>query len=102
MAARLKISSYKRPSKTKRPGVHSKSKTSHLKSSKNYKKKYRGQGRSNITKRKERKRVKKKEKKKAPRKTNISIYLIQLYDYRSLVIFKVDLLLLFCKYIFFN
>jgi hypothetical protein len=32
-------------SKVKRPGVHSKSKTSSLKSSKNYKKLYRGQGR---------------------------------------------------------
>lgn len=31
--------------KVKRPGVHSKSKTSSLKSSKNYKKLYRGQGR---------------------------------------------------------
>jgi hypothetical protein len=31
--------------KIKRPGVHSKSKTSSLKSSKNYKKLYRGQGR---------------------------------------------------------
>jgi hypothetical protein len=31
-------------SKVKRPGVHSKSKTSSLKSSKNYKKLYRGQG----------------------------------------------------------
>ena len=30
--------------KRKRKGVHSKSKTSKLKSSKNYKKKYRGQG----------------------------------------------------------
>ena len=29
----------------KRPGVHAKSKTSKLKSSKNYRKKYRGQGR---------------------------------------------------------
>lgn len=28
-----------------RPGIHSKSKTSQLKSSKNYQKKYRGQGR---------------------------------------------------------
>jgi hypothetical protein len=28
-----------------RPGVHAKTKTSHLKSSKNYKKSYRGQGR---------------------------------------------------------
>lgn len=31
--------------KVKRPGVHSKCKTSKLKSSKNYKKAYRGQGR---------------------------------------------------------
>ena len=31
--------------KVSRPGVHAKSKTSHLKSSKNYKKAYRGQGR---------------------------------------------------------
>ena len=31
--------------KVSRPGVHAKSKTSHLKSSKNYKKTYRGQGR---------------------------------------------------------
>ena len=30
--------------KIKRPGIHAKSKTSHLKQSKNYKKKYRGQG----------------------------------------------------------
>lgn len=30
--------------KVKRKGVHAKSKTSRLKSSKNYKKKYRGQG----------------------------------------------------------
>ncbi len=43
--ARLQISKYKRPSKTKRPGVHSKSKSSHLKSSKNYSKRYKGQGR---------------------------------------------------------
>jgi len=43
--AKLQISNYKGGSKVKRPGVHSKSKTSHLKSSKNYKKKYRGQGR---------------------------------------------------------
>ncbi len=28
----------------KRPGIHAKSKTSHLKQSKNYKKRYRGQG----------------------------------------------------------
>jgi hypothetical protein len=31
--------------KVRRPGVHAKSKTSHLKSSKNYKKPYVGQGR---------------------------------------------------------
>jgi len=31
--------------KVKRPGVHAKTKTSNLKHSKNYKKKYRGQGR---------------------------------------------------------
>jgi len=31
--------------KVSRPGVHAKTKTSNLKSSKNYKKKYRGQGR---------------------------------------------------------
>lgn len=31
--------------KVKRPNIHAKSKTSRLKSSKNYKKKYRGQGR---------------------------------------------------------
>lgn len=31
--------------KVSRPGIHSKSKTSSLKSSKNYKKAYRGQGR---------------------------------------------------------
>lgn len=30
--------------KVKRPGVHSKCKTSHLKTSRNYKKAYRGQG----------------------------------------------------------
>ena len=28
----------------KRPGIHAKAKTSHLKQSRNYKKKYRGQG----------------------------------------------------------
>jgi len=36
--------SFKPKSKVKRPGVHSKSKTSVLKSSKNYVKLYRGQG----------------------------------------------------------
>lgn len=42
--AKQQITTYKRRSKVSRPGVHSKSKTSHLKSSKNYKKIYRGQG----------------------------------------------------------
>jgi hypothetical protein len=37
-------SMYKAAPKTKRPGVHAKSKMSHLKSSKHYKKLYRGQG----------------------------------------------------------
>jgi hypothetical protein len=37
--------SYHETPKVSRPGVHAKSKTSHLKSSKNYKKAYRGQGR---------------------------------------------------------
>tara|TARA_R110002012_G_scaffold156067_1_gene316925 strand:+ start:116 stop:250 length:135 start_codon:yes stop_codon:yes gene_type:complete len=36
---------HKESKKTKRPGVHAKSKTSKNKSSKNYSKKYRGQGR---------------------------------------------------------
>jgi len=36
---------YKETPKTSRPGIHSKTQTSHLKSSKNYKKTYRGQGR---------------------------------------------------------
>ncbi len=37
-------SRFKRRSKVSRPGVHSKKRTSKLKSSKNYKKKYKGQG----------------------------------------------------------
>jgi hypothetical protein len=37
--------SYRKIAKKKRPGVHSKSKTSNLKNSKNYKKKYKRQGR---------------------------------------------------------
>lgn len=37
-------SSFLRKAKRKRPGVHAKSKTSKLKSSKNYKKKYASQG----------------------------------------------------------
>ncbi len=43
--AKLQISTYKERSKVKRPNIHSKSKSSSLKSSKNYKKKYKGQGR---------------------------------------------------------
>lgn len=39
------INNYTPTKKVKRPGVHSKSKTSNLKSSKNYIKRYRGQGR---------------------------------------------------------
>lgn len=42
--AKQQITTYKRRSKVSRPGIHAKSKTSHLKSSKNYKKIYRGQG----------------------------------------------------------
>lgn len=42
--ARLIASNYTKKQNKKRPGVHSKCKTSKLKSSKHYKKKYRGQG----------------------------------------------------------
>lgn len=42
--ARAIISNYILKTKKKRPGVHAKSKNSNLKSSKNYVKKYRGQG----------------------------------------------------------
>ncbi len=38
-------SNYLAKSRVKRPGVHSKKKTSKLKTSRNYKKSYRGQGR---------------------------------------------------------
>lgn len=38
-------SSYRENPHTKRPGVHSKSRTSRLKTSKHYQKPYRGQGR---------------------------------------------------------
>lgn len=41
----INVFAYREKSKKKRPGVHAKSKTSKLKSSKNYSKKYRGQGR---------------------------------------------------------
>lgn len=37
--------SFREKADVSRPGVHAKTKTSKLKSSKNYKKKYRGQGR---------------------------------------------------------
>lgn len=42
--ARLIIGNYVKKPKKKRPGVHAKTKTSVNKLSKNYKKKYRGQG----------------------------------------------------------
>ena len=45
MAKKINIFQYKKKTKTKRPGVHAKSKSSNLKSSKNYVKQYRGQGR---------------------------------------------------------
>jgi len=48
MAAKTKtntVTSYQEKSKVSRPGVHAKTKTSSLKSSKNYTKLYRGQGR---------------------------------------------------------
>ena len=43
--ARAIVSNYILKTKKKRPGVHAKSKSSNLKSSKNYVKKYKGQGR---------------------------------------------------------
>ncbi len=43
--ARLVVGNYKTNTKKKRPGVHAKSKSSNIKQSKNYVKKYRGQGR---------------------------------------------------------
>ncbi len=43
--AKLHTVSILKTSKVRRPGVHAKTKTSNVKSSKNYKKKYRGQGR---------------------------------------------------------
>ena len=45
MARRLNLQAYRFKPKKKRPGVHAKSKTSRLKSSKNYVKKYNRQGR---------------------------------------------------------
>ena len=43
--AKLTLSPYRAKVKKKRPGVHSKCRTSNSKTSVNYKKKYRGQGR---------------------------------------------------------
>lgn len=45
MAKQITVSSKLDKPKVKRPGVHSKSKTSKLKTSKNYKKSYKKQGR---------------------------------------------------------
>lgn len=42
--AKIKMFSYIKKTTKKRPGVHAKSKTSNNKNSKNYVKKYRGQG----------------------------------------------------------
>lgn len=42
---KLNLKAYSERKKKSRPGVHSKSKTSKLKTSKNYKKRYKGQGR---------------------------------------------------------
>ena len=44
MAKGLTLGNYSEKVKTKRPGVHSKKRTSNIKSSKNYRKAYRGQG----------------------------------------------------------
>ena len=43
--AKLTLSNYIEKSRKKRPGIHAKSKSSNLKTSKNYVKKYKGQGR---------------------------------------------------------
>lgn len=43
--AKMNFVVFKKKPKTKRPGVHSKTKTSKIKSSKNYRKLYKGQGR---------------------------------------------------------
>jgi hypothetical protein len=45
MAKLNQLSNTLETTKVSRPGIHAKTKTSKLKSSKNYKKKYRGQGR---------------------------------------------------------
>ena len=46
MAKMTSSFSYIKQNRRKRPGVHAKSKVSRLKSSRNYKKAYRGQGRA--------------------------------------------------------
>ena len=43
--AKLNLFAYKEKSKVRRPGVHAKTKNSNNKQSKNYVKKYKGQGR---------------------------------------------------------
>jgi hypothetical protein len=43
--AKLNLFAYKEKSKVRRPGIHAKTKTSNNKQSKNYVKKYKGQGR---------------------------------------------------------
>ena len=45
MARRLNLQAYRFKPKKKRPGIHSKTKTSRSKTSNNYVKAYRGQGR---------------------------------------------------------
>jgi len=45
MAKKINIFQYRKKTKKKRPGIHAKSKSSNLKLSKNYVKKYKGQGR---------------------------------------------------------
>ena len=44
MAKGLTLGTYVGGTKQKRPGIHAKSKTSKLKTSKNYQKRYKGQG----------------------------------------------------------
>ena len=46
MAKVISMMTYVEHSRVKRPGVHSKKRTSRLKTSKNYRKAYRGQGRA--------------------------------------------------------
>ena len=42
---RLVLRAYSKPARKKSPGIHAKTKTSNVKTSKNYYKKYKGQGR---------------------------------------------------------